>query len=459
MSEEAQSAPSTNTLVVTTSDTPLRNFFRTSATGRIFIADNRTATCIDPMNSPFFDKMDEANFGCVSYPNGGLANNDGVDPKPVYIGGGNGWDAKLAPPVDCAAFKGDLCKVYTYNGQDFDFFWAMTAWRNRMGADAYVQVNITKGTLEQAYRKIEQCSQNLIYVQFGEECTDDFPNGAEYAKKCYEWYDAICNHFPSQKFTGIFFVPMLWKKGVGTSAKAYQWANEIASVQPIDPSQWGICQYCHLMYFIDGTGNIPHDVAEVDNAINNLLPQYAACIDNSPFVNCKVFIGQLSANEDAYTPEANKGVQYYVNAYVRMVNFFAQSLRDQRTRFIGVAYIGTDSWISKAIQVNLDFQYVSVLNKIFGGGQKMLYTSQIDPMVDIIGTYKADVYKIVMQNRKGVPVPLPASINLDGVDVPFAPEKTVAYKCERIDSVSASSYTPSTELFDYSINYFEVARP
>ena len=63
MSEEAQSAPSTNTLVVTTSDTPLRNFFRTSATGRIFIADNRTATCIDPMNSPFFDKMDEANFG------------------------------------------------------------------------------------------------------------------------------------------------------------------------------------------------------------------------------------------------------------------------------------------------------------------------------------------------------------------------------------------------------------
>jgi hypothetical protein len=80
-------------------------------------------------------------------------------------------------------------------------------------------------------------------------------------------------------------------------------------------------------------------------------------------------------------------------------------------------------------------------------------------MVDIIGTYKADVYKIVMQNSKGVPVPLPSSINLDGVDVPFAPQKTVAYKCERIDSVSASSYTPSTELFDYSINYFEVARP
>ena len=447
-------------ITITTSDTPLRDFFASNSSTRMFFEKRgNDIVCKDPLTHEWFDRyVNEGGFLCISHGNGAFSNYYGIDPRPQYLGGGMGWDAVLAPPVNCSILKGDLCTPYTLNGQTFDFFWAHNALRNRMGASSYIIANILQGTIEQVYLQIDQLDQNIIYIQFGEETTDLWTSGVEYANKCYQWADALREHYPGQRFYFMFDCPMLWKKDVGTSAKAMIWANEIASVRPIDKSLFGIRQYCHLMYFINANDDTDHNIAEVENAITNLLPQYAAAIESSPFAGCKVFIGQISANEGAYTPEVNKGVQYFVNAYVRMMKFFTDNLRDDMTRFIGVCYIGTNSWIDKSLNTNLDFQYVGILNQIFGGGQKALYINQFDPMVDVIGTMKNGVYKIVMQNRKGEPVKLPETITLDGIAVPLSSANVHARKCAARDSTTSTDYNPLQDLTlsGYSIQCFQI---
>lgn len=449
-------------LVIKKTSTPMRALFASNSSVRMFYdtLPNKQIVGKDPLNDEWFDFYAEANFRCISHGNGAFSNHYGIEPDGKYVGGkGNGWDAQLAPPVDCTKLKGDLCKIYTLNNQNLDFYWAHEALRKRLNMIGYVIINIYKGTLEQAYIQIEQLDQRLICVQFGEESTTLWKNGAEYATKAYEWADKIQQRFPAQKFHWVFDIPILWKAKTGVDLVSKNFAESIASVRPIDTQNWCIRQYLHLFYFYELTGDLATDVQLVDEAIKTGLPQYSKAIDESVFAGCRVFLGQVSATEIGDTPEVQKSKFYLVSAYARITKFITDSLMNGGTRYIGQCYIGTNTWINKYGVKNLDTNAVALQNMLFANGRKGLQIEapvyeSIKDLVDIVGTYDENNLYLCIQNRSSLFLTLPKTITVDADETHFEFVTGKGVTCVAQSSYYGEDYLITDEIKPYSQNYF-----
>lgn len=457
--DEITSAVPTADLVITTSNKKIKRLFGSTSSTDMFFKGGQAPVGLDVTKDPWFTEFLKGGFTSISHGNGGFSRDYGIVEDSLHIGGeGNGWNA--IPPVDCGSKQGELCTDYRVGGKNLDFWNSHMVLRNMMGAENYIIANMLKGTLEQLYRQINATvPQKVIFIQFNEETgSSEWGNGANYANECYEWQAAIEKQFPQQRFRYVFDVPTLWDKEKGTSEKAVRWAAEIASVKKIDTKKWCIRQYCHGFNMWALTGNLEDDIAQIDYAAKVLLPQFTKVISESVFAGCKVFLGQVSTNEGAYTPQVTKGYQYLVNFYARMTKHWIDSLRDGPVHYIGQCYIGMNSWINKQLTPNLDFQYVAVQNNLYIQGLKACKFSEIDSEVDIYGGYKDRTLRIVMQNRSGREVALPKTFTFDGLQMDFVPVKVIGRACAAATSTNSTDHDPTVKGFlsGYGIYYFEV---
>ena len=446
------------TLIVTTSEKKIKRLFGSTSSTDMFFKGGQAPVGLDVTKDPWFTEFLKGGFTSISHGNGGFSKDYGIVEDWLHIGGeGNGWNA--IPPVDCASKNGELCADYRVGGKPVDFWNSHVILRNMMGAENYIIANMLKGNLDQLFRQIDQTlPQKVIFIQFNEETGPaEWGNGANYAMECYEWQAAIEKQYPQQRFRYVFDVPTLWDKEKGISEKAKRWADEIISVKPIDKKRWCIRQYFHGFDAWELTGNLENDIAQVDNAANVCLPEFTRTISESVFAGCKVFLGQVSAHE-YIQPQVIKGYQYTVNFYARMTKHWIDSLVNGPVHYIGQCYIGMNSWISKTLISTLDFQYVSVANNLYIQGLKAVQVAAIDPQVDIYGGYKDRVLRLVIQNRKGVAIPVPAEVSIDGTITPFSQRKTVARQCSAVNSTNSTVFDPMATGFlaPFSICYFEI---
>lgn len=465
MSEAQQ--PTSSGIVITKSDTPLRNPFASTSSTRMFIADNRAGTCRDPKVDPKLLKfVNEGNFRSISHGNGGFSYQYGIKPDSIYqyIGGpdgGCGWDA--IPPVNASQLQGDLVKVYTLDGKLFDFFGAHNQLRSQMndgdGAESFIIANIYKGSVQDVLTQIDCCDQRLIHIQFGEEGDTSWWTPQAYATKVLDWVEQIKTARPMQKFRWGWDIPTIYNSG----KKVQEWIDGVWQIYaPVaDKDNWFIRQYLHLFQQVQLTGNINTDIQLIDDFIVNGLPLYAKAIDDSVFAGHRVFIGQVSANEyagTAYSSAVTENVQYLVNCYLRFTKFMCESLRDKGTRFIGQCYIGMNQWISNNLVPNIDFVYVSIQNRLFGDKAKCLYITHPYHDVDMLGTFSGDTYRICLQNRSGEPIPYPDVINVEGFNFVFNPKSLQAVYCTNADSGTPKPYDPNIkrQFEGWSKQYFEL---
>ncbi len=444
-------------LKITTSKQGINQLFASTSSTDMFFNGSVNPICRDVEKDPWFTEFLKGKFRAISHGNGGFSQDYGIVEDTLHIGGaGNGWNA--IAPRDCEIKQGELCKDFRIEGKNVDFWNSHVVLSKMMDAKNYIIANMLKGDLEQLFRQIRAIpEQKTLYIQMCEETGPaEWGDGMKYATKCYEWQEAVQKEFPGQDFHFIFDIPTYWSKEKGISEKAKAWGEQIASVKPIDKKTWGIRQYCHGFNMWELTGDIEEDVKQIDYAAKELLPAFSKSILSSPFFECKVFLGQVSTNEGAYTPQVTKGKQYLVNFYLRMTKHWIEQARDEGVNYIGQCYIGMNSWINQKLTSNLDFQYVSVINNLFDQGLKALTISEFDPEVDILGGIKDNVVRLVMQNRKGVAVQLPDEMEVDGVKYPFKPSKSIGRSCTSIDSTTSMEFTPEESLAPYCIVYLEI---
>ena len=456
--DEVINAAAATDLVVTSSTKKIKRLFGSTSSTDMFFKGGQAPIGIDVEKDPWFTEFLKGGFTSISHGNGGFSRDYGIVEDRLHIGGeGNGWNA--IPPVDCTIKQGELCADYRVGGKNLDFWNSHMILRNKMGAENYIIANMLKGTLEQLYRQIDATlPQKAIFIQFNEETgPEQWGNGANYANECYEWQAAIEKHYPQQRFRYVFDVPNLWNAENGISEKAARWAEEIVSVKPVDKKKWSIRQYCHGWDMWALTGNLENDIAQIDNAINKVLPEFTRIISESVFAGCKVFLGQVSAHE--YDKAGIiRGANYIVSAYARFTKHFIDSLIDGPVQYIGQCYIGMNSWINKQLAPNLDFQWVSVMNNLYVQGLKACKFSGIDTEVDIYGGYKDRTLRIVMQNRSGREVALPKTFTFDGVQMDFVPVKVIGRACAAVNSTNSTDHDPTAKGFlsGYGIYYFEI---
>jgi len=434
----------------------------------MFILDDRAGTCRDPKTDQRLAKfINEGNFKSISHGNGGFSYQYGVEPNSIYqyIGSpGQGWDA--IPPINPTQLQGDLAKVYTLDAKYFDFLGAHNQLRKMMnggeGAESFIIANIYKGSVQDVLMQIDLCNQRLIHIQFGEEGDVSLWTPQEYAAKTLDWIDQIKAARPDQKFRWGWDIPTIYKGG----KKVQQWIDGVWEVYgPVaDKENFFIRQYLHLFQQVDLTGDINVDIQIIDDFINNGLPLYAAAIDNSVFAGHRVFFGQVSANEfatTAYSSPVTETMFYLVACYFRFTKFMIESLRDGKTRFIGQCFIGMNQWISPKLVANLDFEFVSVQNRLFGPKTMAGYVTHPYQKVHMIAATNSGSLRLAILNVSGVDMPLPVNILFEGNVKPFDPVFTDCKYCHAQDSDSAVSYNPKDigVIKGLSINYFEFTAP
>lgn len=457
-----------NTLILSSSRKKANPPFASTSSVREFIKDDRQAICEDPKTSPRIQKLiTTGNFQCLSWCNGGFAQQVG-DPNPTsilsYTGAltpTQGWNA--VPPADPNKLQGDLVKQYTIDGFNFDFFGAHNAMRKMMGANSYIIANILKGTIQGVLTQIDCCDQEIIYIQFGEEIGPDEMSAAAYAQKCIDWANAIETARPNLTLRFGFFVPTIYLGG----NKAAQWINGIFTVygtpeNPVDKKKWFINQYFHLFKYIDLTENVDQDIELIDQFFSTVPQAFSDAIESSLFSGHRVFIGQISANEflgQAYGGNALENTQYLASCFARFTKFFLESLRDNKTKFIGQCYIGMNQWIKPNLEVVLDYKYVRLINKLIGKKNKVLFCSGWQPEgFDILGTSLDGTYYLIIQNRTGNSIPFPENVSLDGVVKQFMPSYCEGVYCNTNDAKTGIEYNPNATrgILPYSLQYFEV---
>ncbi len=448
-------------LIVTTSEKKIKRLFGSTSSTDMFFKGGQAPIGVDVETDPWFTEFLKGGFTSISHGNGGFSRDYGIVEDRLHIGGaGNGWNA--IPPVDCTIKQGELCADYRVGGKNLDFWNSHMILRNKMGAENYIIANMLKGTLEQLYRQIDATlPQKAIFIQFNEETgPEQWGNGANYANECYSWQAAIEKQYPQQRFRYVFDTPNFWHSENGISEKAKRWAEEIVSVKPVDKKKWCIRQYCHGWDMWALTGDIDSDVAQIDNAIRNVLPAFTAAIAGSVLSGCKVFIGQVSAHE--YDKAGIiRGKNYIVSAYARFTKHFIDSLIDGQVQYIGQCYIGMNAWISKQNVPNLDFEYVSIANMLYIQGLKACKIQAIDEAVDIYGGIKDGTLRLVIQNRKGIDLTLPSQVSVDGTVIDFAPSLAAGRRCASLASTTSTAFNPADTMIlpGYSIAYFEIKKP
>lgn len=446
-----------SSIVITSSKKRIKRFFGgTSSTDMFFEGGTVAPIGRDVLSHPYFQEFVKGNFTSISHGNGGFAQQYGVPNDTLHIGGlGNGWYA--IEPRDCSVMAGELCADFRVGGKPVDFWNSHMILRKMLGAENYIIGNIYKGDLAQLYRQIDATiPQKTIYIQFGEEITTrEFGNGANYAAECYKWQEEIERQYPEQRFRFVFYCRTLWD-----SEPAKLWAEQIASVRPIDKKKWCVNQYCHAFRFWTLTGDLESDLAQIEHAAKVLLPAWSQAIIDSPFNGMKVFIGQVSTNEGAYSPTVTKGFEYLVNFYARMNKFWIDELIAARVKYIGQCYIAGKSWINKQLQTALDFQYVAVMNRLYIKGLHAMTVSELDPGVDIYGGFKGGIVRLVIQNRSGREIPLPATFTFDGVEYPFKVISSVCRVCADQRSTESTEFdiTKTMVLPGLCMSFFEIER-
>lgn len=473
MDEITEAAPvASMPLVLEVSNKKAALPFASTSSVREFVEDDRLALCADPATSPRIQKLiTTGNFKSLSWCNGGFAQQVG-DPSVISIGSynspttpTNGWNA--VPPVNPVILQGDLAKTYTKDGNMFDFFGAHNAMRKMMdggnGANSFIIANILKGTVEGVLTQIDCTDQQIIYILFGEEIGSEDMMAADYARKCIEWANAIETARPNQTLRFGFYVPTIYLGG----KKVEQWIDGIFTVygtaeNPIDKKKWFIDQYFHLFKYVELSGNISQDVAEIDKFFATVPQAYSEAIEASKFAGHRVFIGQVSANDfsgTAYSSPVTENIFFLAACYARFTKFFLESFRDEKTKFIGQCYIGMNQWIKKNLEVVLDYKFVRLLNRQIGRTNKILFCSGWNPAgVDIQGTFYDGIYYLTIQNRTGSSIPFPESITLDGVTKPFLPHYCEGVYCNGEGDKNGYEYNPNATriMLPYSLQTFEV---
>ena len=455
-------------IVITKGSTPLRNPFTSTSSTRMFILDDRAGTCRDPKTDQRLAKfINEGNFKSISHGNGGFSYQYGVEPNSIYqyIGSpGQGWDA--IPPINPTQLQGDLAKVYTLDAKYFDFLGAHNQLRKMMnggeGAESFIIANIYKGSVQDVLMQIDLCNQRLIHIQFGEEGDTSWWTPQEYAVKTLDWIEQIKIARPDQKFRWGWDIPTIYKAG----KKVQQWIDGVWEIYgPVaDKENFFIRQYLHLFQQVDLTGDINADIQIIDDFINNGLPLYAEAIDNSVFAGHRVFIGQVSANEfsgTAYSSPVTENMFYLVACYFRFTKFMIESLRDGKTRFIGQCFIGMNQWISQKLIANLDFEFVSRQNRLFGPKTMAAYVTHPYQKVHMVAATNGSSIRVCILNVSGVDLIIPQSLTYEGIVIPFVPVLSDCVYCNLQESSTCYKYDPIHDgvIKGLSMNYFEFMVP
>lgn len=405
-------------LLIKPTNTVIRKTYGAMSTTDMFWYNiNGLSTGRDVMDDAYFNTVKEGMFTCLTHGNGGLSNVYGISKDGQYLGGeGMGYDP--FPGAPCNKYQGRLCKDYkTQAGDNVDFFWSHNELRKSMGADVYIIANITIAPIDDVYTQIEACQpQRLICIQFGEETlSDQFGSGLNYISKVKSWIDQIQARYETQRFHFYLDIPTIY----GANKVQQQWINEVAQGMEnygLDKSIVGIRQYFHLFRYVDLTGDPVTDEPEIQRALDTVLPAWAQAIKDSPFKGYKVYVSQLSINDDFGTADKISGQFYLCSAYARFFAKFMEMKDSGVCKVVGVCIIGTNRFIGKNGDPNLDYQMLGIINRLWDNGNHYVRIDHdYGNKVDIFGLQTHEKRILVcIQNRSDLTLDLPAEYTIEG---------------------------------------------
>lgn len=414
-------------ITITTSAVMIPEYMNAAGTNEMF--NNN-----DPNDPAFISKLSVANEGAwVGSAEG--HNTEWFRWKEPFGTKGNGYNA--TKPAPCEIMNGDLCKSFP---RDFNLSWIDLM--NVTGGKPIYTCNIARGTLEELYYVIDRLP-DLKIIMYGQELPSGDPayrvlDSKSYPKKFYEWVDSVKKHYPNRTFYHCSDMPDI-------GGKKTVWVGDFLDYKKL-PLGSCLRQYSHGFTNYTLTGNITNDSSQYTYAVTTSLYKEMDLINES-FPNCGVFFSQFSTGVPGYAVGTNGNMVELqsrcidVMYYLRAENVWINATRDGTFNVLGANFIGI-----KNLMQTLDFKWQGVKNNLYSEPRYATYlTHTMGSQVDVVAGYGNGEYAVIIQNRSGKEVPLPAYWNLDGKIVKPVYISGSGEVCNELGSKTSSSFNPLTK--------------
>lgn len=391
----------------------------------------------------------------IEFPTGGTANLAHVIPgKPNMLNAGNGYND---PSADCSISQGVFCRDFRLYGKPYDFYCAQDSLRKIVGSDGVILANVMTGTIDELFWKIDRLAatgQTTIYIQYGAE--EDLPknqiyysnSGAVYGEKVKAWRSQVDAKYPGKKFFHILDVYPVWDE----SKSGQLWNTQLSSV--VKQSD-GFCvrAYYHLHLMVTLSGELNHDLDQINYAISERVPEITASWESSAFAGYPIYVNQYSSSDYGPGGVPNKGTFLTACFTTLFLQYMADYNRDHGLTFIGASYQTLKDLVENPGKV--DYQMMSVLYNLYHGNRYMLSIDGL-PGSNVCGAVQDGIYSFVVLNRTQSQIPLPVNISLDGRHVTLQVQYSQCVYADGYLSGSVIPYSLEGSIKALSINYLEV---
>lgn len=460
--EETPEAPEPSTeMALVESEFEIPLFFADASSTDMFFFGNESPTGRDVLESPYFGThLRSGNFKS-SYAFGGAFTKVAhpiIGDTDRIGGAGNGWNP-ISP--DCVTlplpFQGELCKTFTVDGQDLDFPNSHMDLVDLLNYKNIVSANINDGTIEELFWQIDRTiivtGQTVIPILFGLESATSY-TGKYVAIKTCEWIALIEAEYPDQQFIFVFDVAALWSPNGGETTYNIALLADLT----VPMSKVAIRVYCHGFKLWENqlTGVPENDIPLINSAMTTTLEDFSDAIAASAFADCKVFVAQYSSNDEAYSENVINGTQMLASVYPRMYKHFIEKARDGVVNYFGASAAGVSRWINANNQKNLDFKFLSVMNRLIESGTNALTITYTGDGIDMYGGKRGDTYCLIVQNRGASDYVLPTTMNLDSDVTEVQVTFSTGEWCQSVTSEDSVTYEPGLTIKARSINYLEI---